>query len=253
MAKNLSVFAIYANRESAEEGIDELRGSGFRNADISALLPHNVGTKDLAHEKATRAPEAAAAGAASGAVIGGALGWLAGIGTLGIPGLGPFIAAGPIMALLAGLGAGGTAGGLIGALAGLGVPEYEAKRYEGRLRSGGILVSVHCDNSQWAHKARVILEQTGAQNISTRSERKADYAVSERPMLRRALVHREARMRERADPNGRHDEFPNIKAAGHDLPADHDRGTDYNRHPLTHVGHLTVGDTMAREIEHGRR
>jgi CBS domain-containing protein len=143
-----------------------------------------VGSKDFAHETGTKAPEGATAGASSGAVIGGALGWLAGIGSLAITGIGPFIAAGPIMGLLAGVGAGGTVGGIIGALIGMGIPEYEAKRYEGRMRKGGILLSVHSDNAQWTQKAKRTLEETGAEDISTASEGKADYAKSDKPLPR---------------------------------------------------------------------
>jgi CBS domain-containing protein len=184
MAKNIAVFGIYSSRESAEEGVATLRAAGFRNTDISILFPENAGSKDLAHEKATKAPEGATAGASSGAIIGGALGWLAGIGTLAIPGLGPFIAAGPIMGLLAGMGAGGAVGGVIGGLIGMGVPEYEAKRYEGRIRRGGILLSVHCDSSEWAKRAEKLLEETGAEDISSASEGKADYATSNKPLAR---------------------------------------------------------------------
>src|ERR1700726_4064665 len=150
---NKAVFGIYTTRRRVEEGVDELKAQGFRNTDISVLFPENVGTKDFAHEKGTKAPEGVAAGATSGAVIGGALGWLAGIGALAIPGLGPFIAAGPIMGALSGLGVGAAVGGIVGALVGMGIPEYEAKRYEGRVKSGGILLSVHCDSSEWVRKA----------------------------------------------------------------------------------------------------
>src|SRR3982750_1603251 len=141
--KNTAVFGIFQTRASAEECVDALRRAGFRNTDVSALFPDNAGTKDFAHEKNTKAPEGATTGAASGAVLGGGLGWLVGIGALAIPGLGPFIAAGPIMAALAGAGAGGAIGGLTGALIGMGIPEYEAKRYEGLGKNGGILLSVH--------------------------------------------------------------------------------------------------------------
>jgi hypothetical protein len=136
------------------------------------------------HEKDSKAPEGATTGAASGAVIGGVLGWLVGMGALAIPGLGPFIAAGPIMAMLAGAGAVGTVGGLVGALIGLGIPEYEAKRYEGRIKTGGILLSVHCDNSNWVKRAKTILEETGAEDISSSGEAKADFAMSDRPGTR---------------------------------------------------------------------
>jgi len=148
------------------------------------LFPENVGTKDFAHEKGTKAPEGAATGAGTGAVIGGSLGWLAGIGALAIPGLGPFIAAGPIMAALAGVGVGGTLGGLTGALIGMGIPEYEAKRYEGRVKNGGILLSVHSDNYEWTDRAKKILESTGAEDISSTGEAKADMQKADKPMPR---------------------------------------------------------------------
>src|SRR5258708_37389688 len=135
-----------------------LRQAGFRNPDISVLFPYNEGTKDFAAQKNTKAPEGTAAGAGTGAVVGGTLGWLAGIGALAIPGLGPFIAAGPIMAALAGVGVGGAIGGVTGALVGLGIPEYEAKRYEGRIRKGGILLSVHCETSDEITRAKHIME-----------------------------------------------------------------------------------------------
>jgi hypothetical protein len=182
--KNTAAFGIYRDRVSAETGVDALRLANFRNTDISALLPENLGTKDFAHEKGTKAPEGATAGATTGAVVGGGLGWLVGIGALAIPGLGPLIAAGPIMAALAGVGAGGAIGGLTGALIGMGIPEYEAKRYEGRVKSGGILLSVHCDSSEWTKKAKEILERTGAEDVSSTSEASADFAKSDKPMRR---------------------------------------------------------------------
>jgi hypothetical protein len=178
---NTSVFGIYANVSGAERAVSEMRTAGFRNADISVLLPENVGTKDLAFEKSTKAPEGTATGAASGAVLGGALGWLLGIGALAIPGLGPFIAAGPILAALGGVGVGSAVGGFTGAMIGLGIPEYEAKRYEGLVKEGAILVSVHSDDSKWTKLAKEILEQTGAKDISSTSESKGDYANSDKP------------------------------------------------------------------------
>jgi len=184
MGKNTAVFGIYRDQTSVERAVDELRQQGFRNTDISVLFPENQGTKDFAHEKHTKAPEGAATGAASGAVVGGGLGWLAGIGALAIPGLGPFIAAGPIVAALAGAGAGSVVAGLTGALVGMGIPEYEAKRYEGRIKEGGILLSVHSDDSEWAKKAKEILERTGAQDISSTGEAKADFQKSDKPMQR---------------------------------------------------------------------
>jgi hypothetical protein len=186
--KNTSAFGIYPNRPTLEAGIQELREANFRNEDISVLLPENLGTKDFAHEKDTKAPEGATTGGATGAVLGGVLGWLAGIGAITIPGIGPFIAAGPIMAALAGLGIGGAAGGLVGSLVGLGIPEYEAKRYEGRIKGGGILISVHCDNSEWTSRAKNILERTGAQDVSSSGEAGADYDEHNKPRPRSDVI-----------------------------------------------------------------
>lgn len=188
MQKNISVFGIYPDQLTAEDAVDSLRDAGFRNTDISVLFPDNQGSKDFAHEKGTKAPEGAVAGGASGAVLGGALGWLAGIGALAIPGIGPFIAAGPIMGLLGGIGLGSTIGGFAGALIGLGIPEYEAKRYEGRIRHGGILMSVHCDDSHWADRAKSILARTGGEDIASAGEARADFAVGDRPTERASLV-----------------------------------------------------------------
>lgn len=172
--KNTAVFGIYRNRAGVESAVDALKAAEFRNSDISVLFPENTGTKDFAHEKETKAPEGATAGAGTGALLGGGLGWLAGIGALAIPGLGPFIAAGPIMAALAGAGVGGAVGGLTGALVGMGIPEYEAKRYEGRVKDGGILLSVHSDDSQWTKRAKEILERTGAEDVSSTGEAKGE-------------------------------------------------------------------------------
>jgi hypothetical protein len=182
--KNTAVFGIYRDRSSVENAVDVLRQENFRNTDISVLFPENQGTKDFAHEKNTKAPEGAATGAGSGAVIGGTLGWLTGIGALAIPGLGPFIAAGPIVAALAGVGVGGAIGGITGALIGMGIPEYEAKRYEGRVKEGGILLSVHCDDSNWTKRAKEILERTGAQDVSSSGEAGADFQKTDKPMPR---------------------------------------------------------------------
>jgi hypothetical protein len=182
--KNTAVYGIYPDQLSVENAVDMLRTAGFRNTDISVLFPENEGTKDFALEKQTKAPEGAVSGAGSGAVIGGALGWLAGIGALAIPGIGPFIAAGPIIGMLSGIGVGGAIGGLTGALIGLGIPEYEAKRYEGRIRKGGILLSVHCDSADWTKRAKDILQQSGADDIASASEAKADFAQSDKPVPR---------------------------------------------------------------------
>jgi len=165
-----SVICIATSRVQAEVIVDKLKNAGFSNNDISALFPDKTGTRDFAHEKGTKAPEGATAGAGGGAVLGGALGWLAGIGALAIPGVGPFIAAGPIIAALSGAAVGGTVGGITGALVGLGIPEYEAKRYEGKLKEGNILLSVHTEDSHEAKRAKEIFEETNAEDISTTGE-----------------------------------------------------------------------------------
>jgi hypothetical protein len=182
--KNTAVFGIYRDRMHVESGVDALLDAGFRGEDVSVLLPDNMGTKDFAHEKHTKAPEGAATGATTGGVVGGTLGLLAGIGAIAIPGLGPFIAAGPIMGALAGIGTGGVVGGVIGALVGMGIPEYEAKRYEGMIKEGRVLLSVHCDNSDWVKRAKDILEQTGAENISSSGEASADFNETDKPRVR---------------------------------------------------------------------
>jgi hypothetical protein len=181
---NTAVFGIYPDYASVERAVEALQLAQFRNTDISVLFPENVGTKDFAHVKGTKAPEGATTGAGSGMVIGGALGWLVGIGALAIPGVGPFIAAGPIMAALAGAGAGGALGGITGALVGLGIPEYEAKRYEGRVKEGGILLSVHADDSAWTARAKEILERTGAKDNASTGEAKGDFSNTDKPMVR---------------------------------------------------------------------
>ena len=180
--KNTAVYGIYQNRADLENAVEALKDAGFRNTDISVLLADNVGNKEFAHKKNTKAPEGTTAGATTGAVIGGALGWLAGIGALAIPGLGPFIAAGPIMGALGGIGAGGVVGGIVGALVGMGIPEYEAKRYEGMIKNGGMLLSIHCDSSDWVKRAKEILEHTGAKDIGSAGEASADYAKTDRPV-----------------------------------------------------------------------
>src|SRR3954453_23818806 len=145
--KNTAVFGLYKRRAQAESAVEALQQAGFRSDDISVLMPDQQSSEEFAHEKNTKAPEGTTTGVATGGAVGGTLGLLAGIGALAIPGLGPFIAAGPIMGALAGAGTGGVVGGILGALVGMGIPEYEAKRYEGMIKEGGIMLSVHCDNS----------------------------------------------------------------------------------------------------------
>ncbi len=186
--KNTSAFGIYAAREMAENAVDRILAEGFRNSDISVLLQDNVGTKDFAHEKHTKAPEGTATGVVAGGIIGGTIGLLAHIGVLAIPGLGPLIAAGPIIAALSGIGSGGVLGGVIGALVGLGIPEYEAKRYEGRIRNGGILLSVHCDNAAWVARARQLLRETGAEDVASAGEQPADFTEADKPLSRGAIA-----------------------------------------------------------------
>jgi len=169
LGKNTAVFGIYPTYESLESAVDALRSSGFRNTDVSFLMAETVGG-NIGHRKSSKAPEGVVAGASSGVVLGGALGWLIGIGALTIPGLGAFLAAGPVVAAMAGAGAAGTAGGLIGGLIGIGIPEYEARRYQGHVRSGGNLLSVHCDDQEWTKRAKEILDRTGAQDISSTEE-----------------------------------------------------------------------------------
>jgi len=182
--KNTAVFGLYNDRTQVDSGVHALLTAGFRNEDISVLFPDNEGTKDFGLEKSTKAPEAATAGVGAGGTLGGALGLLVGIGALAIPGLGPLIAAGPIVAALAGMGAGGAVGGLVGAMVGMGIPEYEAIRYDGRVRKGGILLSVHCDNSDWISRAKDILKSTGAEDIASAGEAAADYAKADKPLPR---------------------------------------------------------------------
>jgi hypothetical protein len=172
-SKNTAVFGIYRTPADAERAVDALMGNGFSSGAISVLLPDNESTRAFAHHKDTKAPEGTTAGATTGGVIGGALGVLVGMGALAIPGVGPLIAAGPIVAGLAGLGVGGAVGGLVGALIGMGIPEYEAKRYEGRVKDGGTLLSVHCDTSDQVSRAKDLLKSSGAQDISSTSEASA--------------------------------------------------------------------------------
>jgi hypothetical protein len=168
--KKTAVFGIYPSVGEAERAVNALVRERFSNSDISVLIPDQQSPKDFAHEKHTKAPEGTTTGVAAGGTIGGAIGLLAGIGALAIPGVGPFIAAGPIMGALAGLGVGSAVGGLVGALVGMGIPEYEAKRYEGRVKNGGVLLSVHCDTSEEITHAKDILKRTGAEDIASTGE-----------------------------------------------------------------------------------
>jgi hypothetical protein len=169
--KNTAAFAIFPTRAAAESAVDRLVAAGFSNQDVSVLMADTDSAREFATEKNTKAPEGTTTGGVVGGAVGGTLGLLAGIGALAIPGVGPLIAAGPIMATLAGLGVGGAVGGLVGALVGLGIPEYEAKRYEGRVKDGGILVSVHCDTSDEISRAKDVLKQAGGEDVASSGEK----------------------------------------------------------------------------------
>jgi hypothetical protein len=176
MSTDIVAYGLYPDRASFERGIEALRAAEFRNSDISVILPErDRTTRDLAHEINTKAPEGIATGAGSGAAVGGVLGWLVGIGAIAIPGIGPLVAAGPVVAALAGAGAAGAAGGLVGGLIGAGIPEIEAKRFAGRIREGGYLISVHCDDRKWAKRAEEILTATGGRDVVKTSEATPDY------------------------------------------------------------------------------
>lgn len=184
--RNISAFGIYSDQKSITEAMEALKAGGFRTTDISVLYPENLGSKNFAHEKHSKAPEGAVAGGGSGALVGAALGWLAGAGSLLVPGLEPVATAGPVIGMLGGMGMGVTLGGLTGGLVGAGIPEYEAKHFETGAHKGGILLSVHSDNDEWARKARQILKQTGGHDIATAGEARADFGRSEKPMPRTA-------------------------------------------------------------------
>ncbi|MEO5740601.1 MAG: DUF3341 domain-containing protein [Vicinamibacterales bacterium] len=184
MAKK-AVFCIATSEAQTERIARALKASGFSDSDISVLFPDKTGTHDFAHEAHTKAPEGATTGATTGGVLGGGLGWLVGIGSLAIPGVGPFIAAGPIMAALAGAAIGAAAGGMTGALVGMGIPEHEAKMYDGKIRAGNVLISVHAETSEEASRAKEIFEREGAQDISSSGESSADSAVgNDAPRMR---------------------------------------------------------------------
>lgn len=174
-----SVFCIATSREQADNIVDSLKNANFSNNDISALFADKGTSHDFAHEKNTKAPEGAVTGAVAGGVALGALGWIAGIGALAIPGVGPFIAAGPIVAALSGAAIGATVGGVAGGLIGMGIPEIEAKRYEGKLKEGNILISVHTENSAEISRAKEIFTKAGAQDICTTGEASTPKATKE--------------------------------------------------------------------------
>lgn len=184
MTKNTSVIGIYPDRTTVSDAIDVLHKAGYRATDISVLASDNQGSKDFGHEKHSRASAGAAAGAAVGAVIGAALCWVVATQPLNIAGLASLVAAGPVLAALAGAGAGGALGWIAGLLAGLPLSEYVAKRYAGRVRRGGILLSVHCDSQEWCSRAKKTLKDTGARNISSASESSADYGTTDKPTER---------------------------------------------------------------------
>lgn len=176
--KNKAVLGIYKSRLEVESAVEALKSYGFAPSDISVLMPSSTGSQSFVHTKGTKAPEGTTTGVSTGAIVGGTLGLLVGVGALAIPGLGPFIAAGPIMSALAGVGVGGAVGGVTGALIGFGIPEYEAKRYEGFVREGGILLSVHADSEDEVEKAKRCLEVTHAEDISAATEAKSDWRAS---------------------------------------------------------------------------
>jgi hypothetical protein len=188
MAKSTAVFGLYATPYIAESAVDHLLSTGFTHSDISVLLADDESTHAFAHEKHTKAPEGTAAGAATGGAIGGALGLLASFGALAIPGVGPLIAAGPLVGLLAGLGAGGTVGGVVGALVGMGIPEYEAKRFEGAISNGGTLLSVHCETADEITLAKQALKETGAHDIAATGEESSPERSDESYELRNAYL-----------------------------------------------------------------
>jgi hypothetical protein len=187
--KNIAVFATFRDRLHAEAAVKELVNSGFREEDISVLLADNVGTKDFAHERHSKAPEGAATGGGAGALIGGGAGLLAGLGTIAIPVVGHYLTAGPVIDALAGAGAVGVLGGIVGAIIGRGIPEFEAKRYRGLIKDGRSLLSVHCDSSDWIGRAKHVLKSVGGQGVVTKSEAGAGFDASKKPHVRYGNAH----------------------------------------------------------------
>jgi len=248
--KNIAVFGIYSHMHDVESALDQLQEAGFRNEDVSVLFADNPGSKDMATLRSSKAPEGAVAGAGTGALVGGALGWLAAVGALAIPGVGPFMAAGPIIAALAGAGAGGIAGGFSGALVGLGMPEFEAKRFEGRIRKGGILLSVHCDNPEWVKRAKKILEHSGALDITSTKEAAADYAASDKPRSTTSLSDDSDLIdlgdRHASDSSERIPSSLNCRFCGRSFPTEADRlEHEATVHPAATDSNLPTGDRVA--------
>jgi hypothetical protein len=167
---NRSVMGIVDSQRQAESIVLELQRVGFLQSALSVLFPDQDGTRDFAHEHHTKAPEAALAGVGAGGALGGALGVLAGIGALAVPGVGPFVAAGPIIAALSGAAAGAAVGGIAGALVGLGIPEIEAKLYEGKIRGGNILIAVHVESDNAQRSAMAVLREGGAADVVSTAE-----------------------------------------------------------------------------------
>lgn len=183
---NTTILGIYPYYSSVEHAVQALKEAGFRNTNVSVVFPENAGSMNFARELTEKPPRVVLGGGIKGAVVDGTLGWLVGLGALAIPGLGPVIAAGPIMAALAGVGLGETSGGITGALIGMKIPENVAQRYHDRVRDGGILASVHCDDSIWTQRAKEIMERSGAQDITSTGGAKADYVRSDRPHAQNA-------------------------------------------------------------------
>lgn len=182
--KNMAVMATYVTLADAENALNLLRRAGFRGTDHSLLLSINEGSKDLVHIKSSKAPEGAVAGFLAGAAAGGALAWLFAVGLLRIAALDPYLAADPILLILAGMSLGAVVGGLLGTIAGWMTPEYEIRRCSGRRRRGAILLSVHCDNKQWSRQAMALLRTSGGDDIGCVPEASADFAVTDKPMPR---------------------------------------------------------------------
>ena len=188
MVRNTSVMGIYPDRTTVSDAVNVLQKAGYRLTDISVLASDNAGSKDFAHEKHTKAPEGAALAAAAGAVIGAALAWIVSVQTVTIVALNPLAAAGPVLAAFAGAGGGGAVGWIAGWLAGSRLTEYVAKRYAGRIRNGGILLSVHCDTPEWCARAKKTLKDTGARSISSAAESAADFGTTDKPTERAPLA-----------------------------------------------------------------